>query len=139
MATSPLAGKPAPRSILSNIPKLISAYYTNHPDPYNPAQLVAFGTSGHRGCPFKSTFNEDHIYAITQAICLYRKNAGITGPLFVGIDTHALSEPAFIYALEVLAANEVETMIQSGGGYTPTPAVSHAILSYNKEIGRAHV
>jgi phosphoglucomutase len=133
MTISPLAGKLAPKSMLSNIPKLISAYYTNHPDPAHPAHLVAFGTSGHRGCSFKSTFNEDHIYAITQAICLYRKNAEITGPLFIGIDTHALSEPAFISALEVLAANGVETMIQSGGGYTPTPSISHAILRYNKE------
>ena len=133
MAVSPLAGKPAPKSILPNIPKLISAYYTNHPDTSNPTQLVAFGTSGHRGCSYKSTFNEDHIYAITQAICLYRKNAGITGPLFVGIDTHALSEPAFISTLEVLAANSIETMIQTGGGYTPTPSVSHAILRYNKD------
>lgn len=133
MAISPLAGKLAPKSILTNIPKLISAYYTIHPDPVNPAHLVAFGTSGHRGCSLKSTFNEDHIFAITQAICLYRKHAGITGPLFIGIDTHALSEPAFISALEVLAANGVETMIQADGGYTPTPSVSHAILRYNNE------
>ncbi len=134
MAINPLAGKLAPKSILTNIPKLVSAYYTNHPDPAQSSHLVEFGTSGHRGCSFKTTFNEDHIYAITQAICLYRKNAGIRGPLFVGIDTHALSEPAFISALEVLAANGVETMIQSGGGYTPTPSVSHAILRYNREI-----
>lgn len=133
MLISPLAGKPAPKIILPNIPKLISAYYRNHPDPTNQSELVVFGTSGHRGCSFNSTFNEDHIYAITQAICLYRKNAGITGPVFIGIDTHALSEPAFISALEVLSANGVETMVQSGGGYTPTPVISHAILGYNRE------
>ena len=131
MALHPLAGKPAPKSILSNIPKLISAYYTVKPDIEDPFKLVSFGTSGHRGNSFNGTFNEGHILAITQAICLYRKQNGIDGPLFIGIDTHALSEPAFITALEVLAANEVQTMIQQNA-YTPTPSVSHAILRYNK-------
>ncbi len=132
MSISPLAGKPVPKSILVNIPRLISAYYTQQPDPAEETQLVSFGTSGHRGSSFDSTFNENHILAITQAICDYRKKEGIVGPLFIGIDTHALSEPAFITALEVLAANEVDTMIQDGFGYTPTPSVSHAILKYNK-------
>ena len=132
MSLSPLAGKPAPKSILTNIPKLISAYYTQQPDPSEESQLVAFGTSGHRGSSFDCTFNENHILAIAQAICDYRKGQGIDGPLFVGIDTHALSEPAFITALEVFAANEVNTMIQKGFGYTPTPVISHAILRYNK-------
>ena len=133
MSLSPLAGKPAPKSILVNIPRLISAYYTQQPDPSEESQLVAFGTSGHRGCSFDSTFNENHILAITQAICDYRKKEGIDGPLFIGIDTHALSEPAFITALEVLAGNGVDTMIHDGGSrYTPTPSISHAILKYNK-------
>ena len=132
MSLSPLAGKPAPKSILTNIPKLISAYYNQQPDPSEESQLVAFGTSGHRGCSFERTFNENHILAITQAICDYRKNMGINGPLFLGIDTHALSEPAFVTALEVLAANDIDTMIQDGFGYTPTPSISHAILKYNK-------
>ena len=126
-----LAGKPAPKSILTNIPRLISAYYTIKPDYEDVSNLVSFGTSGHRGCSLNGTFNEEHILAITQAICCYRKQNGIDGPLFIGIDTHALSEPAFITALEVLAANEIETMIQEGA-YTPTPSISHAILSYNK-------
>ena len=132
MSISPLAGKPVPKDILVNIPRLISAYYTQQPDSAEETQLVSFGTSGHRGSSFDSTFNENHILAITQAICDYRKKEGIQGPLFIGIDTHALSEPAFITALEVLAANEVDTMIQDGFGYTPTPSVSHAILKYNK-------
>jgi len=132
MSLHPLAGRPAPKSILVNIPRLISAYYTQQPDPSEKSQLVAFGTSGHRGCSFDSTFNENHILAITQAICDYRKKVKIEGPLFIGIDTHALSEPAFITALEVLAANDVDTMIQEGSGYTPTPSISHAILKYNK-------
>ncbi len=132
MPLNKLAGKPAPKSILTNIPKLISAYYTVKPDPENVAQNVSFGTSGHRGCSLNGTFNEDHILATTQAICLYRKKAGIEGPLFIGIDTHALSEPAFITALEVLAGNEIVTMIQGDGGYTPTPSISHAILAYNR-------
>jgi phosphoglucomutase len=133
MSLHPLAGKPAPKSILVNIPKLISAYYTQQPDPLEESQLVAFGTSGHRGCSFDSTFNENHILAITQAICDYRKKEGIDGPLFIGIDTHALSEPAFITALEVLAGNGVDTMIHDENSrYTPTPSISHAILKYNK-------
>ena len=131
MSLNPLAGKPAPKSILTNIPRLISAYYTVKPDYEDVSNLVSFGTSGHRGCSLNGTFNEAHILAITQAICCYRKQNGIDGPLFVGIDTHALSEPAFITALEVLAGNKIETMIQEGA-YTPTPSISHAILRYNK-------
>lgn len=130
--TNPLAGKPVPASLLTNIPRLISAYYTQTPDPSIASQKVAFGTSGHRGSAFSTAFNEAHILAITQAVCLYRKQAGYDGPLFLGIDTHALSEPAFISAVEVLAANGVETMIDAGGGYTPTPVISHAILAYNR-------
>jgi phosphoglucomutase len=129
---SPLAGKPAPASTLVNIPRLVAAYYTEHPDVGIPAQRVAFGTSGHRGSAFDLTFNEAHILAITQAICLYRQAHGIDGPLFLGIDTHALSEPAFISALEVLAANGVEVMIDHDRGYTPTPVISHAILRHNR-------
>ncbi|MCH2175462.1 MAG: phosphoglucomutase (alpha-D-glucose-1,6-bisphosphate-dependent) [Lentisphaeria bacterium] len=135
MSLHELAGKPAPKEILTNIPRLISAYYTQSPNPEDPDQVVTFGTSGHRGCSFDSTFNENHILAITQAICDYRVKEGILGPLFIGMDTHALSEPAFISAIEVLGANKIETYIQEGIGYTPTPAVSHAILTYNK--GRA--
>ena len=133
MSIHPLAGKPAPKSMLTNIPRLISAYYAIHPDASDPAQQVSFGTSGHRGSSFKATFNEDHILATTQALCMYRQQKGITGPVFMGMDTHALSEPAFITALEVLAANGVETMIQSDLTYTPTPAVSRAILCYNRD------
>ncbi len=129
---SPLAGKPAPSSILVDIPPLLAAYADLKPDPAVPAQRVAFGTSGHRGNSFERSFNEAHILAISQAICEYRKGKGIDGPLFIGADTHALSQPAFENALEVLAANGVEVMISSGGEYTPTPAVSHAILVYNK-------
>ena len=132
MSVHPLAGKKAPVTMLVNIPRLISAYYTNRPDGDEPSQQVSFGTSGHRGNSFLNSFNEDHILAITQAICDYRKANGITGPLFLGFDTHALSEPAFISALEVLAANKVETMISREMNYTPTPVISHAILSYNK-------
>ncbi|MHC1743549.1 MAG: phosphoglucomutase (alpha-D-glucose-1,6-bisphosphate-dependent) [Syntrophobacteraceae bacterium] len=135
MALHPLAGKPAPRSILVNVPRLISAYYVQHPDVSQDAQRVAFGTSGHRGSSLKCSFNEDHILATTQAICDYRSQQAITGPLFLGMDTHALSEPSFATALEVLAANGVEVMIQRDFGYTPTPVVSHAILTYNR--GRA--
>lgn len=127
-----LAGKPAPKSMLVNIPRLISHYYTNNPDSNDPAHKVVFGTSGHRGTSFKSTFNEAHIHAITQAVCCYRKIQGITGPLFIGFDTHALSEPAFISALEVLAANGVETFIAQDMNYTPTPVISHAILCFNR-------
>lgn len=133
MSIHPLAGKKVPKSNLVNIPRLISAYYTNKPDGDDPSQQVAFGTSGHRGSSFLYSFNEAHIYAITQAICCYRKLQGTTGPLFIGFDTHALSEPAFISAVEVLAANGVETRISQEMNYTPTPAVSHAILSYNKD------
>jgi phosphoglucomutase len=129
---SPLAGKPVPPSALVNVPRLVTAYFATKPDPAIAAQRVAFGTSGHRGSAFAGSFNETHILAVTQAICLYRKRAGIDGPLFIGIDTHALSEPALATALEVLAANGVDTMIDQDGGYTPTPAVSHAILGYNR-------
>src|SRR6201996_8993917 len=131
---SPLAGKPAPRSSLVDIPKLVSAYYTNVPDPAEPAQRVAFGTSGHRGNAFDSSFNERHVLAITQAICDYRAGKGIDGPLFIGVDTHALSEPALRSALEVLAANGVDVFVSQNDEYTPTPAVSHAIITYN--LGR---
>ena len=132
MNISPLAGKPAPESILVNVPRLVTDYYAFEPDPANPAQKVAFGTSGHRGTSLQSSFNEEHILAITQAICVHRREQGIDGPLFIGIDTHALSEPAFVSALEVLAANDVEVMIDNHDGFTPTPAVSHAILVYNR-------
>jgi phosphoglucomutase len=129
---SPLAGKPAPANLLVDLPKLITAYYTERPDPAIPSQRVAFGTSGHRGGSFERSFNESHVLAITQAICGYRKQHNITGPLFIGFDTHALSAPAFASALEVLAANEIEVMIAKGDEYTPTPAISHAILVYNR-------
>ena len=123
---------PAEPSDLVNIPRLIAAYYTGRPDPAVPEQRVVFGTSGHRGCAFSDSFNEGHILAITQAICGYRRQQGINGPLFLAMDTHALSEPAFETALEVLAANGVEVMIDQDGGYTPTPVLSHAILTYNR-------
>jgi len=129
---SPLAGKPAPVSVLTNIPQLITAYYALKPDPWTPSQRVAFGTSGHRGSAFQTGFNEAHILAIAQAVCDHRRGAGVDGPLFLGMDTHALSEPAFASAIEVLAANGAETMIAPRGCYTPTPVVSHAILTYNK-------
>jgi phosphoglucomutase len=132
MKLSPLAGKPAPESILANIPRLVTTYYALEPDPSIAAQKVSFGTSGHRGTSLDCSFNENHILAITQAICLYRRQNKIDGPLFIGIDTHALSEPAFASALEVLAANEVEVMIDANDGFTPTPVVSHAILTYNR-------
>jgi phosphoglucomutase len=132
MATHPLAGKPAPREILVNVPRLISAYYTHHPDANIPEQQVAFGTSGHRGSSLNTSFNEDHILAISQAICEWRRAQNITGPLYLGMDTHALSEPALASAIEVFAANEQEIFVQSGLGYTTTPAVSHAILTYNR-------
>ena len=130
--TNPLAGQPAPLELLVNVPRLISAYYTGRPDPSVPAQRVAFGTSGHRGSSFDDAFNEWHVLAISQAICDYRKQKGIDGPLFLGIDTHALSTPAFSSAVEVLAANGVELMLSKDDEYTPTPAVSHAILVYNR-------
>src|ERR1700674_4771472 len=132
MKVSPLAGKPADPSILIDVPKLVAAYYTGRPDPSVTAQRVVFGTSGHRGCSLEDSFNEAHILAITQAICLYRKQQRIDGPLYIGFDTHALSGPAFKSALEVLAGNSIEVMVDAGNGYTPTPVISHAILSYNR-------
>jgi phosphoglucomutase len=131
-AVSELAGKPAQAGERLDVAKLIDAYYSRRPDPKAPGERVAFGTSGHRGTSFDGTFNEAHVLAISQAICRYRKKAGIDGPLFIGIDTHALSVPAFQSALEVLAANGIEVMISQGGEYTPTPAVSYAILVYNR-------
>jgi len=130
MAISPLAGRPAPASILVDLPRLISAYYTQGPDPDVASQAVAFGTSGHRGSSFRQSFNEAHILAITQAICEYRAAQGINGPLYLGKDTHGLSEPALRTAIEVLAANEVEVRVELDG-YVPTPALSHAILTHN--------
>jgi len=127
-----LAGKPVPRSMLVNIPRLVSAYYTRKPNVMHPSHKVSFGTSGHRGSSLKHSFNEDHILAISQAICEYRKSKNITGPLFMGMDTHALSEPALASAVEVFAANDVSVMIQKGHGYTPTPVISHAILTFNR-------
>ncbi|HEX7688979.1 MAG TPA: phosphoglucomutase (alpha-D-glucose-1,6-bisphosphate-dependent) [Burkholderiaceae bacterium] len=129
---SPLAGKPAPRSALVDIPKLVSAYYTTLPDPVEPSQRVAFGTSGHRGNAFDGSFNERHVLAITQAICDHRAAKGIDGPLFIGIDTHALSQPALASALEVLAANGVTTMLSRDDEPVPTPAISHAIIVHNR-------
>ena len=131
MPIDPTAGKLAVPSMLVNVPRLIASYYALHPDPANRNQLVAFGTSGHRGSSIHGSFNEDHIVAISHAIVLYRKDQGVDGPLFLGMDTHGLSEPAFITALEVLAANGVEVMIDNDLGYTPTPALSKAILTYN--------
>lgn len=125
------AGKPADPSVLVNVPKLVTAYYVLRPDPSDAKQRVIFGTSGHRGSAFEAAFNEWHILAIAQAICDYRKLQKIDGPLFLGMDTHALSEPAFASALEVLTANSIEVMVAGGTAYTPTPAVSHAILRYN--------
>ena len=132
MSTDPLAGKKVSREQLVNIPDLVSLYYVNEPDVNNPAQKVSFGTSGHRGSSLDSTFTESHILAIAQAICDYRKKEGITGPLFLGKDTHALSEPAAKTAVEVLAANGVEVNLDEHFGFTPTPVISHAILSHNK-------
>ncbi|MBS1594461.1 MAG: alpha-D-glucose phosphate-specific phosphoglucomutase [Bacteroidetes bacterium] len=133
MSLSPLAGQPASQQPPIDLDKLIAAYYDQKPDPAVAAQKVIFGTSGHRGSSLDCSFNEDHILAITQAICDYRRKQGINGPLYIGIDTHALSEPAYRSALEVLAANGVETMIAADGEYTPTPVISHAILIYNKD------
>ena len=132
MTIHSLAGKPAPQDLLVDIDKLRKEYYARKPDITDSAQRVSFGTSGHRGSSLRSAFNEAHVLAITQAICEYRASQGINGPLYIGKDTHALSEPAFASALEVLAANGVDTMIDSDNGYTPTPAVSHAILTYNR-------
>ncbi|MBV9760137.1 MAG: alpha-D-glucose phosphate-specific phosphoglucomutase [Acidobacteriaceae bacterium] len=133
MGIDPRAGQLADPEMLVNVSRLVTDYYAFRPDPGEKTHRVSFGTSGHRGSAFYFSFNENHIGAITQAICQYRKDQGTTGPLFLAIDTHALSEPAFATALEVLAANDVETMIDQGGGYTPTPALSHAILQYNRE------
>jgi phosphoglucomutase len=129
---NPLAGHAAPAASLVDIPRLITAYYSERPDPGIAGQRVSFGTSGHRGCSFDLSFNEGHVLAISQAICEHRRHRGIQGPLFIGFDTHALSAPAFASALEVLAANRVEVMISAGDEYTPTPAISHAILTYNR-------
>lgn len=132
MTIHALAGKPAPRELLVNIPRLVSAYYTWKPDPQNPAHQVSFGTSGHRGSSLHHTFNEEHILAICQAISEFRKAQNVTGPLYIGMDTHALSEPALATAIEVFAAHGIDLMIQKGLGYTPTPVISHAILTYNR-------
>src|SRR3954470_18761172 len=132
---SPLAGKAAPPSMLVNVPRLVTAYFANKPDPEIPSQRVAFGTSGHRGSSLNTAFNEAHILGISQALCEHRQRAGIDGPLFIGIDTHALAEPAFCSALEVFCANGVTVMIDAQDGFTPTPVISHAILTWNK--GRA--
>jgi phosphoglucomutase len=131
-AQNPAAGKPVDPASLQNIPRLVTAYFSSKPDSADPAQRVAFGTSGHRGSSLKNSFNEDHILATTQAICDHRRETGLSGPLFIGIDTHALAEPALASAVEVFAANGVDIMIDQAGGYTPTPVISHAILNYNK-------
>ncbi|HXM29808.1 MAG TPA: phosphoglucomutase (alpha-D-glucose-1,6-bisphosphate-dependent) [Chthoniobacterales bacterium] len=133
MSTHPLAGKPAPKDLLIDVSRLEAAFYDAKPDPTDPNQLVSFGTSGHRGTSLNATFTETHILAITQAICEYRRDRGIAGPLFMGKDTHALSRPAERIALEVLAANDVETFIQRDNGFTPTPVISRAILTYNRD------
>ena len=132
MSTHSNAGKPAPKDLLIDVSRLEAAFYEGKPDPADPNQLVSFGTSGHRGTSSNATFTEAHILAITQAICEYRRNQGITGPLFMGKDTHALSRPAERVALEVLAANGIETFIQRDDGFTPTPVISHSILGYNR-------
>src|SRR5664280_708771 len=132
MEINPNAGKPAEPAMLVNVPKLIAAYYAEVPDPSVPAQRVMFGTSGHRGSAFDKAFNEWHILTISQAICLYRKQHKIDGPLFLGMDTHALSVPAIASTIEVLAANGVEIMIAEKDEYTPTPVISHAIITYNR-------
>src|SRR6516162_3637606 len=129
--TDPRAGQPAAAEDLVDVAKLVTAYYAVHPDPGDATQRVSFGTSGHRGSAFSATFNEDHILATTQAICEYRAGQGIDGPLYLGADTHALAEPATASALEVLAANGVRVLTDARGGYTPTPAVSRAILAQN--------
>jgi phosphoglucomutase len=134
---SPRAGQPAGPDDLVDVPRLVTAYYALHPDPEQPAQRVSFGTSGHRGSALTTTFNEDHILAATQAICEYRASEGIDGPLYLGVDTHALSEPAQVSALEVLAANGVRVLLDARGGYTPTPAVSRAILAHNSSGQRS--
>ena len=133
MAIHAMAGKPAPKELLIDVEKLQKEYYARKPDITDRAQRVSFGTSGHRGSSLRGAFNEAHVLAITQSICDYRKGQGIGGPLYIGKDTHALSDPAFVTSLEVLAANGVDVMIDRDGGYTPTPAVSHAILTYNRD------
>ncbi len=137
MTIHEMAGKLAPKTMLANIPRLVSAYYTHRPDVSEPSQRVVFGTSGHRGSALKNSFNEDHILAISQAICEYRTSQNISGPLFMGMDPHALSEPALASALEVFAAAGVNVMVQKGLGYTPTPVISHAILTYNRNRQQA--
>ncbi|MER7416141.1 phosphoglucomutase (alpha-D-glucose-1,6-bisphosphate-dependent) [Micromonospora peucetia] len=132
MNSHPRAGQPAQPADLVDVPRLVTAYYAEHPDPQDPAQQVSFGTSGHRGSSLRNAFNSDHILAVTQALCDYRRERGLDGPLFLGRDTHALSAPATVDALEVLAANEVTVLLDSRDGYTPTPAVSHAILAHNR-------
>ncbi|MEV6692349.1 phosphoglucomutase (alpha-D-glucose-1,6-bisphosphate-dependent) [Micromonospora sp. NPDC051196] len=132
MSSHPRAGQPAQPADLVDVPRLVTAYYAEHPDPADPAQQVSFGTSGHRGSSLRNAFNSDHILAVTQALCDYRRAHGVDGPLFLGRDTHALSAPAAVDALEVLAANEVTVLLDSRDGYTPTPAVSHAILTHNR-------
>src|SRR4051794_26514253 len=132
MAVHPRAGRPAGPEDLVDLSHLVTAYYTEHPDPAVPEQQVSFGTSGHRGSSLNIAFNEDHIVATSQAICDYRNGQGTDGPLYLGRDTHALSEPATISALEVFAANDVTVLLDSRGGYTPTPSLSHAILAYNR-------
>jgi phosphoglucomutase len=133
MSVHELAGKPAPTELIANIPKLVSAYYTRKPDVSDPLQRVAFGTSGHRGSSLRNSFNEAHIIAISQAVCEYRKAKKINGPLFLGMDTHALSESALITAIEVFSAHRVTVMVQKDWRYTPTPVISHAILTYNRK------
>src|SRR5262245_40039040 len=132
MEISKLAGKPADPSLLINVPRLVTAYYTGRPDPSVPAQRVVFGTSGHRGSALDNAFNEAHILAITQAICLYRTQQSIDGPVYIGFDPRALSDPAFGSALDVLVANGVDVNVDADKSYTPTPVISHAILSYNR-------
>ena len=136
MSLSPLAGQPTPAAMRINVPRLVTAYYAQRPQPSVPQQRVQFGTSGHRGSALARTFNESHILAIVQAICDYRREQKVEGPLFLGIDTHALSAPAFATALEVLAANKVETMIAGEDVYTPTPVISHAILALREVAGK---
>ncbi len=131
--SDPRAGTPAQPDDLVDVARLITAYYTEHPDPDDPAQQVSFGTSGHRGSSFKTSFNDDHIAATTQAICEYRAGQGIDGPLLIGRDSHGLSEPAYATALEVLVANDVQVLVDSRDGFVPTPAISHAILTLNAE------
>jgi phosphoglucomutase len=133
MPLSPLAGKPAPAAILIDVDRLLKQYAERKPDPADPLQRVSFGTSGHRGSPSNGSFNEAHILAMTQAICEYRASKGIDGPLYLGMDTHAASAPAQRTAVEVLAAHGVQVFLQRGGGFTPTPVISHAILTYNRE------